>query len=339
MFKEYTVEQVVKESRTIKSFYLSPKDGMQVPSYLAGQFVNIKVKPDGSDKELVRSYTLSDKPGATYLRLTVKREEYGKVSAYLHEVITVGGTLLVSDPMGDFHLSVNNQNPLVLISGGVGITPMLSMAEYVFDRQPERQIYFIHSSLNRNVQPMLDRLQYLKTTSNNFKLVIFHSDPLEEELVDIDYDYRGFITQERLPLIGNAEYMVCGPVAFMETVFSFLSEFEIAEDKIHFEFFQSPKTVESKQPIKQGASNGIKVTLVKSQKTLFWQEGAGTLLELVESAGLQPDNSCRMGTCATCQTKLLGGSFQYEPEPFMEPEEGNILICCAIPTSNVEIDL
>lgn len=339
MFIEYMVERIVKESLTIKSFYLRPKDGRPVPSYLAGQFVNIKVKPEGSDKELVRSYTLSDKPGVCYLRLTVKREEYGKVSTYLHDVITVGSALLLSDPMGDFHLPVNNQDPLVLISGGVGITPMLSMAEYVIDRQPERQIYFIHSSLNRDVQPMLERLQYLESISNNFKLAIFHSEPLGGELVDIDYDYRGFITKERLPLISNAEYMVCGPVAFMEAIFSFLSEFEITEDKIHFEFFQSPKMVTSKQPVKQAASNGIMVTLVKSQKTLFWQEGAGTLLELVESAGLQPDNSCRMGTCATCQTKLLGGSFQYEPEPFMEPEEGNILICCAIPTSNVEIDL
>lgn len=339
MFQEYIVEQVVKESLTIKSFYFSPKNGGPLPAYLAGQFVNIKVKPAGSEKELVRSYTLSDKPGAPYLRLTVKREEYGKVSTYLHEEITVGSTVLMSDPMGDFHLPVNNQDPLVLISGGVGITPMLSVAEYVTDRQPERQIYFIHSSLNRDVQPMLDRLQHLKTANDNFKLVIFHSDPLEDELIDIDYDYRGFVTKDRLPRINHAEYMVCGPVAFMETIFSFLSEFEITEDKIHFEFFQSPKAVVSKQPVKETASSGIKVTLLKSEKVLFWQEGAGTLLELIESAGLQPDNSCRMGTCSTCQTRLIGGTFQYEPEPFMEPEAGNVLLCCAIPTSNVEIDL
>lgn len=339
MFQEYIVEQVVKESLTIKSFYFSPKNGGPLPAYLAGQFVNIKVKPDGSEKELVRSYTLSDKPGTPYLRLTVKREEYGKVSTYLHDEITVGSTVLMSDPMGDFHLPVNNQGPLVLISGGVGITPMLSVAEYVTDRQPQRQIYFIHSSLNRDVQPMLDRLKYLKTANDNFKLVIFHSDPLEDELIDIDYDYRGFITKDRLPRINHAEYMVCGPVAFMETIFSFLSEFEITEDKIHFEFFQSPKSGESKQPVNETASSRVKVTLLKSEKVLFWQEGAGTLLELIESAGLQPDNSCRMGTCSTCQTRLVGGTFQYEPEPFMEPEAGNVLLCCAIPTSNVEIDL
>lgn len=339
MFQEYIVKKVVKESITIKSFYFSPKDGGPLPTYLAGQFVNIKVKPAGSENELVRSYTLSDKPGAPYLRLTVKREEYGKVSTYLHEAVTVGSTILLSEPIGYFHLPVNNQNPLVLISGGVGITPMLSIAEYVTDRMPERQIYFIHSSINRDVQPMLDRLQYFKATNENFKLVIFHSDPLEDELIDIDYDYRGFVTKERLPQINHAEYMVCGPVAFMETIFIFLSEFEISEDKIHFEFFQSPKAVESKQPGKDEVSSGIKVTLVKSGKVLFWQEGGGTLLELIESAGLQPDNSCRMGTCSTCQTRLVGGTFQYEPEPFMEPEAGNVLICCAVPTSNVEIDL
>lgn len=339
MFQEYIVDRIVKESLTIKSFYLSPKDNRPVPPYLAGQFVNIKVKLAGSKKELVRSYTLSDKPGAPYLRLTVKREKFGKVSIYLHDVITAGNTVLLSDPMGDFYLPVDNQEPLVLISGGVGITPMLSVAEFVTDRQPGRQIYFIHSSLNKDVQPMLERLQFLKTTSDNFKLVIFHSDPLEDELIDIDYDFRGFITKDRLPRINHAEYMVCGPVAFMETIFSFLNEFEITEDKIHFEFFQLSKSMESKQPLAESVSSGIKVTLLKSKKVLLWQEGAGTLLELIESAGLKPDNSCRIGTCSTCQTRLVAGSFQYEPEPFMEPVEGTVLICCAIPTSNVEIDI
>jgi uncharacterized protein len=339
MFQEYIIDKIIVESTTIKSFYLKLKNGETLPDFLAGQFVNIKLTLPNSDKELIRSYTLSDSPKAAYLRLTVKKEIDGKVSSYLHDDVKIGDTILLSKPLGNFHLTNKNNNPVVLLSGGVGITPMLSIAEYINTYQPSRQVYFIHSSINKNVQPMMERLLQLKATNINFQLSISHSEPLESEVINIDYNYSGFIAKKHLPNNINAEYFVCGAVGFMETMFNYLKELEISENNIHFEFFGAEKKFEKKKILMDSKTNSFDVKLTKSNKLISWKAGMGTLLELIESIGLTPDNSCRMGTCSTCASKLIKGTFEYDPEPFIETAEGNILICCAKPTSDVEIEL
>lgn len=339
MFQEYIIERITVESTTIKSFYLKLKNGEPVPDFLAGQFINIKVTLPDSDRELIRSYTLSDHPQATYLRLTIKKEPNGKVSGYLHDTVKAGDTILLSKPVGNFHLSNEHSNPFVLISGGVGITPMLSMAEYVNSYQPTRHVYFIHSSINKDVQPMLERLLQIKATNINFQLSVSHSDPLENELINIDYDYHGFITKKNIPIVGNAEYFVCGPVGFMETMYNYLKELEVSENKIYFEFFGVKKGFEKKRILKDSKITSFDIKLTKSNKLISWKEGMGSLLELIESAGLTTASSCRMGTCSACESKLVKGTFNYDPEPFMETAEGNVLICCAKPTSDIEIEL
>lgn len=339
MFQEYIIEKITVESTTIKSFYLKPKDGELLPDFLAGQFVNIKIILPNSDKELIRSYTLSGSPKAAYLRLTIKKEDNGKVSSYLHDSVKIADTILLSKPTGNFHLSNQNNNPVVLISGGVGITPMLSMAEYMHTYHPARQIYFIHSSINKNVQPMLQRLLQFKAANINFHLSIFHSEPLENELVNTDYDYRGFLTKNHIPFYGKAEYFVCGPVGFMKTMFGYLLEHEVNESNIYFEFFGSENRFVTKEIFVDSKTPSFSVKLTKSKKEISWKEGMGSMLELIESTGLTPANSCRMGTCSTCESKLIKGTFEYDPEPFMETAAGNVLICCAKPTSDIEIEL
>lgn len=339
MFQEYIINKIAAESTTIKSFYLSPKNGGAIPDYIAGQFVNIKIQPPGSDKVLTRSYTLSDSPKKNYLRLTIKNDPNGKVSGFMHDIATIGDTVLMSNPAGNFHLTTDANNPLILLSGGVGITPMLSMAEYVNVYQPHRKIYFLHSSLHKNVQPMLQRLKQLNTSNANFGLSIFHSHPLEDEAKNIDYDYEGFITKNRIPVSDNAAYYVCGPVGFMDTMFTYLKELNVDEDKIFFESFGGDNKIGAKQLLVDSTTKSFDVRLTKSNKQISWREGMGSLLELIESAGLTPDNSCRMGTCSTCESKLTKGTYEYDPEPFMEATEGHVLICCAKPTSDIEIEL
>lgn len=339
MFQEYIIDKITVESTTIKSFYLKPKNGEPPPDFLAGQFVNIKVWIPNSDKDLVRSYTLSDSPKKSYLRLTIKREIEGKVSGYLHDVVSIGDSVLLSKPLGNFHLSNQNNNPVVLVSGGVGITPMLSIAEFISNYQPARQVYFLHSSINKDVQPMLERLLQMKASNINFQLSIFHSEPLENEFINSDYDYRGFITKNHIPVNSSAEYYICGPGGFMEAMFNYLKELEISEHKIYFEFFGAEKKFGATNIFRDSKTKSFGVTLTKSKKLISWKEGMGSLLELIESAGLTPDNSCRIGTCSTCESKLLTGTYEYDPEPFMETSEGNVLICCARPTSDIEIEL
>jgi ferredoxin-NADP reductase len=339
MFHEYIVGKIVHESNTIKSFYFKSKKSEPLPDFLPGQFVNIKIKLPHSDKELTRSYTLSDSPKGAFLRLTVKKEPRGKVSSYLHDVLKPGDTILLSKPAGNFHLANQNNNPVVLISGGVGITPMISIAEYINRYQPTRQIYFIHSSIDKNVQPMMQRLLQMKTTNINFELSIFHSYPLENEVINIDYDYRGLISRNHIPTVSNADYYVCGPVGFMETMHNYLNELEVHENKVYFEFFGVKKKFGAKQVFADSKTTSFDIKLIKSNKLISWKAGMGSLLELIESVGLTPDNSCRMGTCSTCESKLIKGTFGYDPEPFMEVAEGKILICCAKPTSDMEIEL
>lgn len=251
----------------------------------------------------------------------------------------MGDTVLLSKPTGNFHASNQPADPVVLLSGGVGITPMLSITEYSINHEPGRHVYFIHSSINKEVQPMRQRLRQIKAGKNNFQLSVFHSEPLTDELAGIDYDYRGFITKEHIPVDKTAAYFVCGPAGFMETMVGYLKELAIEENKIHIEFFGTQKETRAKEIYLDPEPTSFAVNLAKSNKLISWKEGMGSLLELIESAGITPANNCRMGTCSSCETKLTKGTYEYNPEPFVETADGNVLICCARPTSNIELEL
>lgn len=227
----------------------------------------------------------------------------------------------------------------MLISGGVGITPLLSMAEYISSQQPDRKVHFIHSSSNKSVQPMLQRLRELEALNNNFSLLIHHSGPLNDELLAVDYDHDGRITKNSLPLDSHADYYVCGPVGLMENVFVYLDQLGVEKSRIHSESFVAERKSDMQQMILNSKSDSLMVKLSKSNKVLAWTEDNGTLLDLIESIGLNPESSCRMGTCATCESKLISGNFKYDPEPFLETANGHVLICCAKPTSDIELEL
>lgn len=158
-YKNFLIDKIVVESSTIKSFYLKPVDGSEPKKYLPGQFVSVKVKPVGYQKTIVRNYTLSDAANKSYFRLTIKREKNGIVSRYFHDEIELGDKIEVSSPAGQFHLRNNDAKPVVFLSGGVGITPMLSMLEEIVGNESSREVFFLHSSLNKSVQPMMVRLQ------------------------------------------------------------------------------------------------------------------------------------------------------------------------------------
>lgn len=342
MFRDFIIDRIVRESSTIKSFYYKRTDNKPVETHLPGQFITLRVKPPEEKKELIRNYTLSDGPGKEYFRTTIKREEYGKVSRYLHDQVKEGDTIGISKPTGDFQLTINSSKPVVLLSGGVGITPMLSMLEFIVAHEPDRRVYFLHSSLNKAVQPMLVRLRELGKKHKNLYLSIHHSKPGIDEKAGIDYDYAGLISKDYLnsvlPMI-EMDYFLCGPVGFMETMYQYLQEFSVNEENIHYEFFGEGKNLGTKPIFVDSNSNNFKVKFTKSNKEIQWDSSQQSILELAESAGLTPEFSCRMGTCSTCESTLLKGTIEYDPEPFIETPEGRILICSSKPVSNLEIEL
>jgi len=340
MFRSFYISQIVQESDTIKSFYLKPKDGQALKSYLPGQFISLKIT--SKEGEIIsRNYTLSDAPNEDYYRLTIKRETFGKVSRHFHDHLNRGDEILISKPMGDFHLDVTTEKPIVLLSGGVGITPMMSMLEHISKNQTERKVNFIHSSLNKAVQPFFNRLKELKQQHAQLDLSLFHSNPLNDEQEGIDYDFAGLVIRETLTNIVDREnaYFLCGPVGFMEAMYNHLINLNVAETDIFYEFFGEGKTLGTKPVFKDSNSAELKVSFTRSEVETNWSYDAQNILELAEANGLNPANSCRMGTCSTCESTLVSGSIEYDPEPFMEESEGKIFICCAKPTSDISVEL
>lgn len=342
MFKEFFIYKIVKESSIIKSFYFKRLDNGPLDNYFPGQHALIRININGSDKKIIRNYTISDSPNKDYYRFTIKREEHGVVSQYFHDVLKVGDKIDISKPNGDFYLSAGSNNPVVLISGGVGITPMLSMVEYMLTQTPSRKIFFLHASQNKSVQAMLDSLKELDENNKNFYLSIHHSNPESDELLNIDYTHNGYITKSYLEATlpkTDLDYYLCGPLPFMEIVFQSLTEIGVNPKNISYEFFGGAKKLGELPALTDSNSSKFKVKFKKSDKVIIWEDTQASILDLAESAGLSPEFNCRMGTCSTCESTLLKGNVEYDPEPFMEIPEGRVLICCSKPTSDIEIEL
>lgn len=240
MFSDFIVEKVVEESSNIKSFYLKPKDDVPLKYFKPGQYVAIRLNLPDHSKPIIRNYSFSDQPGLDYYRITIKIEEDGLVSKLLYNSLKKGDFLELSIPLGKFHLNDEESVPLVLISGGVGITPMLSMLEYVLHQQTKRDVYFIHSSRNKSVQAMHPRLKELHQENDHLSVSIFHSQPLEEEIEGVDYDEKGKITKAFIQSTLSSDpacYFLCGSLPFMQSMFNFLVENGANPASIKYEFF------------------------------------------------------------------------------------------------------
>ncbi|AXN37275.1 NO-inducible flavohemoprotein [Peribacillus butanolivorans] len=243
-FKPFTVVEKVQESDVITSFYLKPANGDAVPSFLPGQYVTIRMEIQGERYLFNRQYSLSASPGKDYFRISVKKEKPGispdgRVSNYLHEVIQVGDMIDVTAPAGDFTINMEKQTPLVFLSGGVGITPFMSMVHAVADQKPERDVQFIHASENGALQPFRSELTELSRKLTNYQLSFVYKNPSEEDKNLPNFEKQGYMDAELLSshVKPEADYYVCGPVPFMKAIITCLKELGIDPEKIHYEFF------------------------------------------------------------------------------------------------------
>ncbi|KAB2336144.1 NO-inducible flavohemoprotein [Cytobacillus depressus] len=238
-FRSFIVDKKVEESDVITSFYLKPEDGGAIASYQAGQYLTVKVKPEDQENTHLRHYSLSDAPGKYYYRISVKREDKGVVSNYLHQTIQTGDVLLISAPAGDFVLESNNK-PAVLLSGGVGLTPMVSMLNTIVEQQPEREVTFIHGALNSRVHAMKEHVAQLANEHAKVKSFVAYSEPTEEDRAAKSFDKEGYVDLEWLKSIlpnNQADFYFCGPTPFMKIMYRNLTEWGIPVENIHFEFF------------------------------------------------------------------------------------------------------
>ncbi|MFC4547398.1 NO-inducible flavohemoprotein [Paenactinomyces guangxiensis] len=249
-FRDFVVDQKVKESEVITSFYLKPADGKAIAPYLAGQYLTLRAKIPGEKYDHIRHYSLSDVPGKDYYRITVKREDAhngnppGIVSNYLHHQVNEGDILSFSAPAGDFVLT-ENSDPLILISGGVGLTPLLSMLKTTAERQPGRHVTFIHAAINGDVHAMKDEVSRLTDQNPNIQSYVCYERPTEKDRQAQNFDKEGFIDRSWLESIiskPDGTFYFCGPIPFMKVIYRALIEMGIPKNQIHFEAF-SPISV------------------------------------------------------------------------------------------------
>ncbi|EMH2976532.1 NO-inducible flavohemoprotein [Burkholderia multivorans] len=243
-WRTFIVRDKRPESSVITSFVLEPADGRPVANFEPGQYVSVAVDVPTLGLQQIRQYSLSDMPNGRTYRISVKREGGGPyppgyVSCVLHDHVNVGDEVRLAAPYGCFHIDVDASTPIVLISGGVGLTPMISMLKRAI-QDPKRQVVFVHGARNSGVHAMRDRLRETARTHTNFSLIVFYDDPLPQDLPGRDYDHAGLVDVNAIKdaiLLPDADYYICGPVPFMRLQHDALKQLGIPEARIHYEVF------------------------------------------------------------------------------------------------------
>lgn len=353
-FREFEVKHRVLEDTDsrICSFYLAPVDGEPLPPFKPGQFITFRLPTDS--ETLTRCYSLSDRPRSDYYRVTIKRVPPpnkatglppGRSSSFFHDHITSGSRLQVKTPAGQFHLDQDSDRPLVLIGGGIGITPLLSMLEHLLENGSERGIWLFYGVRNSREAVMPQQLGNLAQQHPNFHLHICCSQPLEGDSEGVNYLHHGRVDidllRRTLPLAGYQFYL-CGPQPMMQSLVSGLEALGIPPADIHCEAF-GPASLPGRQPATRNPppENAIahQVYFSRSGRRVTWQTGAGSLLELAEAEEIEVDSGCRAGGCGACQTRIESGEVHYEEQPDADIESGHCLLCTSTPKSDLVLQL
>ena len=344
--RQFRIAETMRESASIVSYRLEPVDGEPLPPFLPGQYLTVRVQPPGASRALLRSFSLSAAPDARCYRLSVKREPDGVVSGYLHDHVRAGDVIDVGAPRGLFTLdSSDGERPIVLLSAGVGATPVLAMLESLSAADSRRQVWWIHSARNRAEHAFADEardhLAGLSTASSHIR----YSRPGQSDALGRDYDAEGRVTLEVLENLGlppEADYYLCGPIDWMRELFAGLVASGIAAERMHIEIFGSEPlegAARAPHPPPGRPGTGVEVAFTTSGLTVRWDEGFGSLLELAEACDVPVAWSCRTGVCHTCESGLVAGGVTYGPDPLEPPEEGRVLICCSQPVSDIALEL
>lgn len=245
--RTFVVAKKVAESDVVTSFYLKPEDGRPLSPFKPGQYITVHIDHPHTPTS-PRNYSLSDCPSLPHYRISVKREERtsadvpdGLISTYLHDDIQAGDRIRIGPPCGDFTIDpANIVRPIVFIAGGIGVTPLLSMAKSIIHANPEASLDFIHAVRNSRVQAFADELRQLAKAGVNVRTKILYDAPLPGDVDNGQYDEEGFVSVQRLrdwTPVAEAEYYFCGPQMFMENIYSCLQELGVEAHRVRYEFF------------------------------------------------------------------------------------------------------
>ncbi|WP_282091984.1 pyridoxamine 5'-phosphate oxidase family protein [Epibacterium ulvae] len=359
-WRDFRIARIQDESCVIRSFYLEPVDRKACLPSKPGQYLPIKVRPKGADRTMMRTYTLSSAPSDAQYRISVKREDArddlpaGVVSSHLHSSMKEGDILHARSPQGSFVLDTAETRPAVLIGAGVGITPMISMARQAvsdgFSRRHMRQMTVIHAARTTSERAFAyEFTQLQEKTQGGLRYVSLIEQPTSEEAVGTHFHAHGRISaellQSLLPL-ADYEFYLCGPPAFMQATYDLLIDLGVRDLRIHSESFGPASLQRAEEEVIDSPSVQEPQVAMVSFTSLAdpkrWRPSDGTLLDFAEAHGITANSSCRRGSCGSCAVRLKSGEVLYRTDPEFEPEQGDVLICCAVPADEdhpIELDL
>ncbi|WP_439374833.1 MOSC domain-containing protein [Bradyrhizobium sp. DASA03120] len=345
-FRPFRVAHKIGESSTVTSLILEPADGGAVATALPGQFVIVRLGPSA----MTRSYSLSRRTDAVSYRISVKRETHGAASGYVADELKTGDVVELGAPRGSFTLRQDTR-PVVLLSAGIGVTPVPAMLHALAAEGATRDVWWLHGTRNGREHPFAAEAHELLAGITHHHSHICFSAPDPADRLGIDFDSTGHLDRrlfEQLNVPRDADFYLCGPAAFMNDLTAGLSELGVASDRIHTELFGSKPSltpgiaaaprVQAHLPV--GAPGpGPMVSFARSGLNVGWAPSYASLLELAEACDVPVRWSCRTGVCHNCESGLVAGEVSYVPDPLDGPADGNVLICCARPQGDVVIDL
>ena len=349
-FRQLTVAAIMRESDSVISIRLEDSTGAPLPAARPGQYLTLRVQPDEERPAVLRNYSLSGPPGAAYYRVTVKRERDGAASGYLHDRLAVGDQLDIAAPRGTFILD-GTQAPVLLISAGIGATPVLAMLQELAHEHSDREIWWLHGARNGREHPFAAEARALLVSLPNVRSHVYYSHPGPDDRKGRDFDSVGRITGSTLAELNppaDAEAYLCGPTPFMDELSAGLAALGFDASHIRTEPFGPAASstpgiaatpARAPHPPAGQPGNGPTIAFARSALTIPWSSDYGTLLELAEACDVPVRWSCRTGVCHTCETTLIAGSVDYSPDPVEPPADGSAFICCSQPRDDIVLDL
>jgi len=349
-FRRLTVTGIERESDSVISIRLEEPDGAPVPPARPGQYLTLRLQPDDQQRPVLRNYSLSGPPGAGYYRITVKREHAGAASGYLHTHLRVGAQIEIAAPRGTFILD-STDAPVLLISAGIGATPVLAMLHALATEHTEREIWWIQGARSGHDHSFAAEARALLTSLANVHTHVCYSRPGSDDLEGRDFQSAGRLTASRLAELSpprDAEAYLCGPIPFMDEISAGLAAMGIDASRIHTEPFGpapgltpgiAATPARTPHPPSGQPGTGPTIEFARSNLAVPWSPDYSSLLELAEACDVPVRWSCRTGVCHNCETTLIAGDLDYSPDPVEPPAEGSALICCSQPRDDVVLDL
>ena len=349
-FRQLTVTAIVPESDSVISIRLEDGDGAPLPAGRPGQYLTLRLPSDNEQGSVLRNYSLAGPPDTGYYRIAVKREHHGTASGYLHTRLVVGDRLEIAAPRGTFILD-RTQAPVLLISAGIGATPVLAMLHALAVDRSQRVIWWLHGARSSRDHSFATEARTLLASLPNVRSHVCYSSPTRHDLQGDNFDHAGRLTASLLVELDpprNAEAYLCGPTQFMDELGAGLTALGLDASHIHTEPFGpaarvtpgiAPTPTRTPHPPAEQPGSGPTVEFARSNLAVPWSHDYSSLLELAEACDVAVRWSCRTGVCHTCETTLIAGNVHYSPEPIEPPADGSALICCAQPHDNLILDL